>query len=357
MTSTYAVTDNCKRQVGNCRLRDCEAGSNLNRCVAGPSEFDRFRQRRRHRDVLSVRVKIVVTLTLCLLFATSQLEPVAAREGAGSGQPAGQVRKLRMMARVYMACGAYSEARLFAQRALETAETQGASDQELCACRLDLAYLYTEVGQYDEAETQCKQGIELQQKFYPEKHPDVASALRIMSAILREQGRHEDARAVLERAITIIRERPGQEARGMLALEIERARLLFREGALDAAESCYLETLRTIDRTFGPEHAYTAKIRVELAALYVRQRQHHQAERLVNAAIQVQERVYGPDHHFLIPAWLVLARVHQSRGNQTQVREIIEKSLLTAQKKLEPTHPVTRKVISEAKMLGIRSSK
>ena len=90
--------------------------------------------------------------------------------------------------------------------------------------------------------------------------------------------------------------------------------------------------------------------------LYVRQRRYHQAERLVLAAIQVQERVYGRDHHFLIPAWLVMARVHHSRGNQTQARGMIEKSMLAAKNKLEPTHPLTRKIISEAKILGIEGS-
>lgn len=357
MTSTCAVTGNCGVRVRNYRLHNRQAGSNLNRSATGATDFDRFRPRKPPRHISLIWVKNVVTLALSVLFAASQFGPVAAVEKGGPGQPLGQVHKLRMMARVYTACGAYSEARLLAQKALETAKTQNASDPELCACRLDLAYLYNEVGEYDEAEVQCRQGVELQQKLYSEKHPDVASALRIMSAIFRAQGRYEDARTALEQAIAIMQEHPGQEDRGMLPLEIEKARLLFKEGAVDAAESCYLKALKSIDRTFGPDHAYTAKIQVEVAALYVLQRRYHEAERLVLAAMQVQEKVYGPDHSFLIPAWLVMARVHHSRGNQTQAREMIERSILAARNKLEPIHPLAREVVSEAKALGIKVSK
>lgn len=356
MTSTYAVMDDCGMQVRDYRFHSRQVGSELNRHATGAADFDRLGPRKPPRCVSLIWMKNVVTLALSVLFAASQLGPVTAGEEGGPGQPVGQIHKLRMMARVYMACGAYSEARLLAQKALETARTQNASDLELCACRLDLAYLYNEVGEYDEAEVQCRQGIELQQRLYSKKHPDVASALRIMSAIFREQGRYEDARTALEQAITIMQEHPGQEGRGMLPLEIERARLLFKEGAVDTAESCYLEALKSIDRTFGPDHAYTAKIQVEVATLYVLQRRHQEAERLVLAAIQVQERVYGPDHHFLIPAWLVMACAHHSRGNQTQARAMIEKSMLAAKNKLESTHPLTRKIISEAKILGIEGS-
>lgn len=327
MISTYAGTENGQGSS----IRYCESGFSANRRVA--------------------------VFALALLFAVGQVVPVAAAEQGGLGRSVVQAHKLRMMARAFTACGAYSEARLLAQRALEIAEAQGASDPELCACRLDLAYLYAELGEYDRAEVQCKQGLALQRRFYSEKHPDVAAALKIMSAILREQGRYEDARIILERAIAIMLEHHEQGARAMSSFEIARARLLCEEGGLVAAESCYLKTLKSLDVTFGAEHAYTAKIRVEIAALYVRQHRYDQAETLARDAIQVQQRIYGGDHHFLIPAWLVLARVHHHRGDQRQVREMIEKSLLAAGKKLTPVHPLARKLASEAKALGVRASK
>lgn len=356
MASRYAVMDDCRMQIREYRLHSRSTGSDLNRRASRVSHFDKFGPEMAPRNAPLIWRKSVAALALSVLFAASQLGLVTADEKGASGQPVYQVAKLRMMARVYMACGTYSEARQLAQRALQTAKTQNASDVELCACRLDLAYLYNEVGEYDEAEVQCRLGIELQQKLYSEKYPNVADALRIMTAILREQGRYEDARVALEQAATIMQEHHEQESREMIPLEIEKARLLFKEGAVDTAESCYLETLKSIDRIFGPDHAYTARIQVELAALYVCQRRYNQAERLVLAASQVQEKIYGPDHHFLIPAWLVMAHVHHARGDNTQTRKMIQKSMLVARNKLEPTHPLTRKVLSESKILGSEDS-
>lgn len=301
--------------------------------------------------------RYIAVLASVLLLAAAQFLPVrAAKEGASRGAVA-HAHKLRIMSRAFTACGAYSQARLFAQRALEIAAEQGASDPELCACRLDLAYLYAETGQYDRAEIECNHALELQRKFYSERHPDVAAALKIMSGILLGQGRHEDARIALERAIEIMLEHHKKGAPAMASYEIAGARLLCEEGMLDAAESCYLKTLELLDASFGDEHAYTAKVRVEIAALYVRRQRYDQAERLAHNAVAVQQRVYGENHQFLIPAWLVMAHVHDHRGEHKQAREMIEKAQLVAGKKLEPAHPLARRLAREARTLGIRASK
>ncbi|MHC4743221.1 MAG: tetratricopeptide repeat protein [Planctomycetota bacterium] len=143
----------------------------------------------------------------------------------------------------------------------------------------------------------------------------------------------------------------------MASYEIARARLLCEEGMLDAAESCYLKTLESLGVSLGYEHAYTAKVRVEIAALCVRRQRYDQAESLTRDAIAVQQKVYGEDHHFLIPAWIVMAHVHDHRGEQEKAREMIEKAQLAAGRKLEPAHPLARKLAREARTLGIRASK
>lgn len=299
----------------------------------------------------------IAVFALVLLLADSQLLPVRAAKQSPAGPTVAHAHKLRMMSRAFTACGAYSQATLFARRALEIATEQGASDPELCACRLDLAYLYAETGKYDSAEIECSTAIELQRRLYSEKHPDVAAALKIMARILMGQGRHKEARNALERAIEIMLQHHKQDAPAMASYQIARARLLCEEGMLDVAEACYLKTLESLDESLGDEHAYTAKIRIELAELYVKRQSYDRAESITGEAMAVQQRVYGREHHFLIPAWLVMAHLCEHKGDQKQARQIIEKARLVAGTKLEPLHPLARRLAREAEELGIRASK
>src|SRR4030042_2615280 len=113
---------------------------------------------------------------------------------------------LRSMARVYMASGGYEKAQPFLERALHLAKETNASDSEVSACMLDLAYLYKNQGRLAEAETTCRSGLELQEKVYGQSHPYVAYTLRILSEIYRRQARYHEAMDTLERAITMMRE-------------------------------------------------------------------------------------------------------------------------------------------------------
>jgi len=120
-------------------------------------------------------------------------------------QTARSCSSLRSMARIYMACGGYGKAQPLLKKALHLAEQTNAPDTEVCACVIDLAYLYKEQGKLADAETMCQLGLELQQKVYHEDHPYVAYTLRILSEIYRGQGRYPEASSALERALDIVR--------------------------------------------------------------------------------------------------------------------------------------------------------
>ena len=90
---------------------------------------------------------------------------------------------LRSMARVYMSCGAHEKAQPLLERALNLAKTKDASDTELCACMIDLAYLYKNQDRLIEAQVLCRSGLELQEQIYHEDHLYVAYTLRILNRV------------------------------------------------------------------------------------------------------------------------------------------------------------------------------
>lgn len=251
------------------------------------------------------------------------------------------------MARIHMACGGYSKAQPLLERAINLAQATNAPDDEVCACLVDLAYLYKEQGNLKQAETMGRLGLQLQEKVYRPNHPYVAYTLRILSEIYREQGRYAEAGSVLDRAISIMRAVRPDNDQEVAPFKVDKARLLMASGDLKNAESCFNEALKVIVKNFGPEHLYTAKVQGSLAALYVSQGRYEQADKLISGALSVHERVHGPDHHFLIPLWLVKADIDQALGKTANAKTLLEKSLRVARSQNDSAGPIEADVLGK----------
>ena len=273
-----------------------------------------------------IKGTVLVLLCACLVFCDRAL-------GAGKtpAEEAHSSAALRSMARVYMACGGYEKAQPLLERALNLAQTTNAPDSQVCACLIDLAYLYEQQGNLGQAETMCRLGLELQEKVHNPNHPYVAYTLRILSEICRGQGRYHEARSTLERAMTIMRQVRSDDDQEIAPFKVDMARLLMAQGDYARAESYFSEAISVIEGSYGPEHLYTAKVRGSMASLYALQGRYAEAEALIRRALPVHEKIHGPDHHFLVPLWLVMARIDQAKGDTANARMLLEKSLRVVQ--------------------------
>lgn len=266
----------------------------------------------------------IIPALLCISLA------LFASSGSIFAKPAQKARScssLRSMGRVYMASGGYEKARPFLVKALQVAKETDASDSEMSACMLDLAYLYKNQGRLAEAETTCLSGLELQEKAYSQSHPYVAYTLRILSEIYRMQSRYSEAAETLERALTIVRGYSLEDDQELAPFKVDMARLLAARGDYVKAESYFTEAMASIEKNYGPEHLYTTKVLCSIASLYILQQRYAEAEELVSRALPVQQRIYGPDHYFLVPAWLVKSSIYEAQGDLVNAKALLEKSL------------------------------
>ena len=283
------------------------------------------------KTLFTRRQRVIIA---AVLLCTSSVLPVGA-----AGAKATQAKKarthasLRAMARVYMASGSYDKAQPLLESALDLARTSNAPDSDVCACAIDLAYLYKNQGKLGEAETMCLSGLELQEKVYSPKHPYVAYTLRILGEIYRAQGRYREAVDSLERAMTIMRGVSSEDDPDMAPLKVDMARLLVAKGDFTQAESYFNKAIAVIEGSYGPTHLYTTRVLTSMAALRVLQGRYAQAEALIYRVLPVQEKVYGPNPHFLVPAWLVMSQVYKAKGDLTNAKMLLAKSLSAAEKR------------------------
>ncbi len=230
-----------------------------------------------------------------------------------------------------MASGGYEKAQPFLQKALHLAQGQNASDTEICACMLDLAYLYKGQGKLSEAERMCRSGLELQEKIYNENHPYVAYTLRILSEIYRGQARYPEAQSALQRAIGIIQTARPDDEEQSAPFNVDMARLLVERGDLVNAQAYFDKAITPIEKSYGPEHLYTTKALASLAGLYVLQQRYAEAEKLTSRILPVQEEVYGPNHYLLVPVWLLISQIDQAKGDMPSAKVLLDKSRKAAE--------------------------
>jgi tetratricopeptide (TPR) repeat protein len=293
---------------------------------------------------------ILLILSGSLLLSVSTI-----RASAAPVQRACSSGSLRTMARIYMASGGYEKAQPFLVKALNLAKQTNASDSEMSACMLDLAYLYKNQGRLTEAEGACRSGLELQEKAYGQSHPYVAYTLRILSEIYRNQARYQESADTLERAITIVRGFSLEDDQELAPFKVDMARLLTAQGDYVKAEAYYKEVIKIIENSYGPDHLYTTRVLCSMAALYVHQQRYAEAKELISRLLPVQERVYGPDHHFLVPAWLVQSSICTAEGDLVNAKMLLEKSLSAVGGLTDSGHVVECDVLSRLGELYILS--
>lgn len=274
--------------------------------------------------------------------------------GNGVGLKRGQVssKKLRSMARIYMAYGEYEKAQPLMEQALASARKTNTADYELAMCLIDTACLYNKQNKLTYAEELCKQGLELQQKFLYEKHPHIAYTLRILSSINMEQGKLDEAKSALDEATSIMSSSHSEDDYGMISLEIDKAKLLVAQGNLGKAESLYSHALSVIDRQ-SPNHFYKAGVLEDMAELYLLQKKYAEAESRINQVLSIKEEIYGFNHPFLVSALFIKAYIEREKGNYTASEEFIQRALAT----VKTTENITQIVEVQRRAEEIRDHK
>ena len=231
-------------------------------------------------------------------------------------------RTLRIMARMYIAHGDYAKAQPLAERALNLARKNNVSNDELSLCLNDLAYLYKEQHRLDEAETLCRDGLRIQEKLQYANHPYIAQTLRTLSSIYRLQKKYHQARAAIERAISIADSNPAGPADIIVGLKTELAELLFAQGDLEQAQEYYLQALASVKADYGPNHLYTAQILTRTAETYTQQKKFAEAEPLIDQALAIYEKLYGPEHPLLVSLSITKTNISAEKNRRDEVDDI-----------------------------------
>lgn len=165
-----------------------------------------------------------------------------------------------------------------------------------------------------------------------DRHPDVADAMALLAAALRQLGRSGESERLLLAAIAIddqVNARPN----GHTAWHVnDLANVYVAEGRFDQAQATYAKAL-ALNRALAPASSLGETMNLaNLARLRSRQGAYADAEAEMRDAIQRKERLLGTDYEDNGRSYdrACLAEILIARGNLDEAREIADSALAEA---------------------------
>ena len=256
------------------------------------------------------------------------LDRGAERIGGGefSDQPEVQAELLATVGRVYSRLALFEEARPLLEKALALRRSF-ASEADLAVSLEDLANVWSETGELEEAEALYRQAFDLRRKTYGERHPAVATSLNQLAGGLFDLGRYQEAEPLYLQALELREGLFGEEHAQVATTVNDLAVLYHQMGELERAEPLYRRALRARRRALGPHHPDLVTSLNNLAIVQRQRGNLDESEVLAREAVTIARQVFGKESFPLTGSLNVLARLQRDRGDFGGAEETLREVL------------------------------
>ena len=172
----------------------------------------------------------------------------------------------------------------------------GKEHPEYAASVNNLASMYREIGDFDQAELFYLEARDIYQKTFGVEHPEYASCLFNLGVLNRDMGRYEVADSLLQKSTNILEKVLGKDNLDYALCLNNQAILYMEMGNYEKSELLFLQTKTIREKLLGKEHPDYARCLHDLANLYRYTGNYVKAEMLFLEAITIQEIILGKDH-------------------------------------------------------------
>ncbi len=213
------------------------------------------------------------------------------------------------------------------------------SEPELLADMLggSLRRVYSRLGRHQEALAVLEEALVILRTLHPRDHEKTAEVLLNKGSSLYRLGDLEQADQSWLAAFEM-RQRLGMDGADLAAPLTNLATLRIHEGKPDEAARLYAEVLEILDRHLGPESPESASPLRNLGMLKLQRSRPAEAEPLLLQALEIELRVHGPESLRVARLRSALGRVYYAAGKLDEAdRELLE-ALKVRRLKLDPDH-------------------
>lgn len=230
-------------------------------------------------------------------------------------------------------------------RGAEKVREQLADRPEVRATLLSaIGNAYRRMGDYEEARPLLEEALTLRKRELGEYDAATAASFDRFGMLLQSVGDHTGALENLERSRSIragMFEAPHPD----LALSENNVGLALKDlGRLDEARACFERALEQRIELFGEENRLVAYSMSNLARLLTRLGELDEAERLQRRALAIRESILPPDHVDLADSMNSLAVTLRRRGESDEVESLYRRSIEILGKRYGEDHPLVARV-------------
>lgn len=261
---------------------------------------------------------------------------------------------LSALALLYTEQGNYTQAEPLIKRALAIREKLSMGDLDVARSLRQLASLYQAQGKYDRVEPLIQRSITILEKVYGKENRDVARSLGNLALFYQEQGNYTQAELLYQRSLAIFAKLKAQEDSGAvvnLNLELKDidalnkatvlsnlATLYLAQGKYSPAESLLKNVLTIRENKPEPNSLDIANSLNSLGALYRSQGELSQAEPFLKRALSLVES-RGKENIYSTFVLNNLALLYQAQGKYNQAEPLLQRTLALREKVLGQEHP------------------
>ncbi len=215
------------------------------------------------------------------------------------------------------------------------AETEGIQTN-LASAMNEHALTLQALGQFPEAETLCRQSLEIGRATIGEMDPDYAVRLNNLAEAVQAQRRFDEAETLYRQALEIGRATIGEVHPDYASRLSNLAVVVQKQGRFDEAEEIHNRVLEIDRETIGERHPDHA---IHLSNLAKAVQTVEEAEKLYLKAMDITAAALGKEH----PTYAIrlgnLGRLLGVQGKVEEAREVLRQALAIFEATLPSDHP------------------
>ncbi len=190
--------------------------------------------------------------------------------------------------------------------------------------------LYRRIALLDEAEPLLRSSLAAQKSLHGESSLPYADALYRWGVYLWDRGRYQEARGVLENAMSLMRGLLRKDDARIAECAGSLAEVLSDLAAFGEAETLFREALAIDERRFGPEDARVGRDQVSVGTVVWKQGRNEEAAALLRGALAIQEKTLGNEHPDTITTKKMLASALSDLGEYGEAEELFSTAIARA---------------------------
>ncbi len=251
---------------------------------------------------------------------------------------------LHVLAGALIGLGRYQEPEVgeVARRALSIrTEMCGPRCAEVARSEILLSRLDAARADYASAEQHARAALAIVEEL-PETSREIeAEGLERLAVALWRMARHDEARALFERAIAMHEGSPASQSFGMCRSLDGLGRILAERGDLQGALALFERSFAIREGRLGKDHHLLAQSLSAIATVHRSLGSFDEAIALLERALAITESRLGPDHPGTAMALNNLANTRWAKGDLEAARRLHERAMQIRLEKLGPSHPET----------------